>query len=164
MAYGRSQARSPIAISVSLYHSLRNKGSELCLRPTPQLMAMLDPWPTERGHRQNLSPHGCQLDSFPLHHKRNSGRFLILMLYYNHVRYNHWGSLSEDSQDLCVLSFFLLSFCLFRAAPGAYGGSQARGSNRSYSYQPTPQPLNRLMSRFQFYETSDMQCYLREQR
>ena len=67
------------------------------------------------------------MDSFPLHHKRNSGRFLILMLYYNHVRYNHWGNLSEDSQDLCVLSFFLLSFCLFRAAPGAYGGSQARG-------------------------------------
>ena len=31
-------------------------------------------------------------------------------------------------------------FWLFRATPMAYGGSQARGSNRSYSCQPQPQP------------------------
>ena len=31
-------------------------------------------------------------------------------------------------------------FCLFRAAPTAYGGSQARGLNRSCSCQPPPQP------------------------
>ena len=34
-------------------------------------------------------------------------------------------------------------FCLFRATPVAYGGSQARGSNWSYSCWPTPQPQQR---------------------
>ena len=36
--------------------------------------------------------------------------------------------------------FFFFFFLLFRALPVAYGGSQARGSNRSYSCRPTPQP------------------------
>ena len=35
--------------------------------------------------------------------------------------------------------FFFLVFCLFRVAPTAYGGSQARGSNQSCSHRPTPQ-------------------------
>ena len=42
--------------------------------------------------------------------------------------------------------FFFFPFCLFvfsRTAPMAYGGSQARGLNRSYSHQPTPQPQQR---------------------
>ena len=34
--------------------------------------------------------------------------------------------------------FFFLSFSLFRAAPAAYGGSQA--PNQSRSHRPTPQP------------------------
>ena len=40
------------------------------------------------------------------------------------------------------LSLFLILFIffLFRAAPVAYGRSQVRGSNQSYSCQPTPQP------------------------
>ena len=43
-AYEGSQARGPIgAIAASLYHSHNNVGSKLCLKPTPQLMAMLDP-------------------------------------------------------------------------------------------------------------------------
>ena len=43
-AYGSSQARGQIiAAAVGLHHSNRNGGSEPCLRPTPQLMAMLDP-------------------------------------------------------------------------------------------------------------------------
>ena len=42
-AYGGCQARGPIGAAASLHHSHRNTGSELCLRPTPQLMAMLDP-------------------------------------------------------------------------------------------------------------------------
>ena len=33
-----------------------------------------------------------------------------------------------------------LFFVFFRATPAAYGGSQARGSNRSCSRWPTPQP------------------------
>ena len=36
--------------------------------------------------------------------------------------------------------YFFFFFCLFGAAPGASGGSQARGSNPSYSCQPIPQP------------------------
>ena len=35
---------------------------------------------------------------------------------------------------------FIYLFCLFRAAAEAYGGSQARGSKRSYSRQPMPEP------------------------
>ena len=43
-AYGGSQARGLIrAIAASLSHSHSNVGSELHLRPTPQLMAMPDP-------------------------------------------------------------------------------------------------------------------------
>jgi len=43
-AYGGSQARGLIgAIAASLYHSHSHVGSELPLRPTPQLMATPDP-------------------------------------------------------------------------------------------------------------------------
>ena len=43
-AYGGSQARSQIgATAAGLCHSHNNAGSEPCLQPTPQLMAMLDP-------------------------------------------------------------------------------------------------------------------------
>ena len=59
-AYGDSQARGQIgAIAAGLCHSHRNMGSELCLHPTPQLMTMLDPQPTEQGQGSNLSPHRC---------------------------------------------------------------------------------------------------------
>ena len=44
MVYGGSQARGPIgATAASLYLSSSNVRSELCLQPTPQLMAMTDP-------------------------------------------------------------------------------------------------------------------------
>ena len=36
-----------------------------------------------------------------------------------------------------------LFFCLFKATPMAYGGSQARGSSQSSSCQPMPQPQPR---------------------
>ena len=36
-----------------------------------------------------------------------------------------------------------LFVCLFRAAPATYQGSQARGSNQSYSCWPMPQPQQR---------------------
>ena len=43
-AYGGSQARCQIgAVTTGLRHSHSNTRSELCLRPTPQLTAMLDP-------------------------------------------------------------------------------------------------------------------------
>ena len=42
--YGSYQARGQIgAIAASLRHSRGNAGSKLSLRPTPQLMATLDP-------------------------------------------------------------------------------------------------------------------------
>ena len=44
MAYGGSQARGRIrAVAASLCHSHSSAGSELCLQPTPQVMAMPDP-------------------------------------------------------------------------------------------------------------------------
>ena len=46
MAYGDPQARGPIgatAAGLRHSHSHSNTGSELCLRPTPQLTAMSDP-------------------------------------------------------------------------------------------------------------------------
>ena len=44
VAYGGSQARGQIgAIAAGLHHSHSNAGSQPCLRPTPQLMATLDP-------------------------------------------------------------------------------------------------------------------------
>ena len=44
VAYGSSQARGLIgAVAASLHQSHSNSGSKLHLRPTPQLMAMLDP-------------------------------------------------------------------------------------------------------------------------
>ena len=59
VAYGGSQTRSLIAaVAVSLRQSHSNAGSELCLRPTPQLTAALDPSPTERGQGSNPQPHG----------------------------------------------------------------------------------------------------------
>ena len=44
MAHGGSQTRGRIgAVATGLHHSHSDVGSELCLRPTPQLTAMLDP-------------------------------------------------------------------------------------------------------------------------
>ena len=43
-AYGGSQARGRIGTAAAgLYHSQSNERSEVCLPPTPQLMATLDP-------------------------------------------------------------------------------------------------------------------------
>ena len=44
--------------SWGLFHSHCNTWSELHLWPIPQLAAMLDTWPTERGQRLNLQPQG----------------------------------------------------------------------------------------------------------
>ena len=63
-AYGGSQARGLIgAEAAGLHHSYSNTGSKLSLQPTPQLMAMLDPSPTEQGQGLNPPPHGHWLGS-----------------------------------------------------------------------------------------------------
>ena len=58
-AYGGSEARGQIgAVATSLCQNHSNARSEPCLQPIPQLMAMLDPQPTERGQGLNLQLHG----------------------------------------------------------------------------------------------------------
>ena len=58
MAYEGSQAKGHIrAIVTGLCHSHGDAGSQPCLSPTPQLMAMLDPLPTEQGQGSNPQPH-----------------------------------------------------------------------------------------------------------
>ena len=47
------------AVAAGLHHGHSNARSELRLWPTPQLMAMPDAYPTERGKVSNLHPHGC---------------------------------------------------------------------------------------------------------
>ena len=60
MVYGGSQARGRTGVVVAgLHHSHSNARSELHLRPTPQLSATVDPYPTEQGEGSNLHPHGC---------------------------------------------------------------------------------------------------------
>ena len=72
-AYGGSQDRGLIGdIAAGLHHSHSPARSELHLRPTPQLMATLDPSPTERGQGSNPQPHGSWSDLFLLRHNRNS--------------------------------------------------------------------------------------------
>ena len=44
VAYGSSQARGQIgAVAAGLYHGHSNARSEACPKPTPQLIATLDP-------------------------------------------------------------------------------------------------------------------------
>lgn len=46
------------AKAVGLYHSHSNVGSETSLQPTPQLIAVPDPKPTEQGEGWNPHSHG----------------------------------------------------------------------------------------------------------
>uniref|UniRef100_A0A8D1SYM9 Cathepsin L n=1 Tax=Sus scrofa TaxID=9823 RepID=A0A8D1SYM9_PIG len=58
-AYGGSQAKGQIqATAPGLRHSHSNAGSKPHLQPTPQLMAMPDPSPTEGSQGSNPQPHG----------------------------------------------------------------------------------------------------------
>ena len=59
MAYRSSQVKGQIrAVATGLYHSHSNAGSKLYLRPIPQLMAIPDPLPNEKGQGLNPHPHG----------------------------------------------------------------------------------------------------------
>ena len=58
-AYGGSQAKDLIrAVATGPRHSHSNTRSELCLHPTPQLTALLNPWPAEQVQGSNPQPHG----------------------------------------------------------------------------------------------------------
>ena len=50
---------------------------QLHLRPTPRLLATLDPQPTERYQGLNTHPHGYSSESFPLCHNGNSNTSLF---------------------------------------------------------------------------------------
>ena len=56
VAYGSFQDEETTA--ASLHHSHGSTISELHLQPTPQLMAVPDPWPTEGGQGSNPHPQG----------------------------------------------------------------------------------------------------------
>ena len=59
LAYGGFQARGLIrATAAGHSHSRSNACTEPCLQPTPQITAMPDPEPTERGQGLNWHPHG----------------------------------------------------------------------------------------------------------
>jgi len=58
--------RRTAAAGLCLNHG--NAGSELHLRPTPQLVTMPDPEPTEQGQRSNPHPHGHYVGSLTLSH------------------------------------------------------------------------------------------------
>ena len=60
MAYGGSQARGQTgAAAAGLHHIHSNAGSDPRLRPTPQLMPILDSQPTQGSYGWNLCPRGC---------------------------------------------------------------------------------------------------------
>ena len=60
-AYGGSQASGRVgALATGLHHGHSSARSELRLRPTPQLIAALDPWPAEGGRGSDLRPHGYE--------------------------------------------------------------------------------------------------------
>ena len=66
------QARVLIgAVAPSLHHSHSNNRSEASLWPTPQLMAMLELWPTERYQGSNPWLHCSWSNLFPLCHDGN---------------------------------------------------------------------------------------------
>ena len=48
--------------------------------------------------------------------------------------------LGHDCPHLFIFIFIFGLVAFSRATPATYGGSQARGSNRSYSHRPTPEP------------------------
>ena len=56
MAYGSFEKE--LQLPAGLHHDHSSTGSELHLRPTPQLTAALDPYLTERGQGSNPCPCG----------------------------------------------------------------------------------------------------------
>ena len=61
MRYGSSQARGDESeLQLLVYTTAQQCGIQAASATyIPQLTAMLDPLPTERGQGLNLNPHGC---------------------------------------------------------------------------------------------------------
>ena len=125
LAYGGSQARGQIGgAAAGLHHSHSNARSE------PHL------WPHHRSQQHwLLNPLSRARDQ--THVFRTSGRFFFSLVGLTHSMWNF----SDLGLNLCLhsnlscskldsfffFSFFFSFFCIFRAAPAAYGASQARG-------------------------------------
>ena len=84
----------------------------------------------------------------------------------NHSKFNsssnvHFIDVSKfyiKTKRISRVFFWFFFFLVFRAAPMAYGGSQARGSNQSYGCWPTPQPQqHRIQAAFATYNLSSWQ-------
>ena len=60
----RLGVESELTVAASLHHRHSNAGSKPHLPPTPQLMAMLDPQPTEWGQGLNPNPQGYLSGSY----------------------------------------------------------------------------------------------------
>ena len=119
-AYGSFQARSQIrATAAGLRHSIL--GSQLCLRPTPQITARPDPRPLSEARDQTR----ILVDTSWIHfHCTTTGTppEFFFKLETSPFIFIHF------SCSMLHFLFFLLFFLLsFRAALAAYGGSQARG-------------------------------------
>ena len=78
-------------------------------QPTPQLTAMPDPWPTERGQGLNLHPHGYQLGLFLQGHNGNSFLCPLNSTYQSRLRSNiasseklFWYRISELTSSISV--------------------------------------------------------------
>ena len=81
VACGSSQARGPIrGAAARLHYSHSNTGSKPHLQAMPQLTAMPDPCPTERGRGSNPHLHGYKSGSLLLSHNGNSKFVLFLYL------------------------------------------------------------------------------------
>ena len=124
MACGISQARGQSgARAASLRHIHRNKGSELHLQPTPQLMAMLDAQPTEEGRDQTrilMATSGIHFHCATMG-TLNSEHFLYVIVK------RQFCMVRKYSIKFTMTFFFcLFFFAISWAAPMAYGGSQAR--------------------------------------
>ena len=82
VVHGCSQAKGRIRATVAgLRHSHSHMGSEPCLQHTPELPAMLDPYPTEQGQGSNLHLSAPETLWIPLCHSCNfKALFLITVL------------------------------------------------------------------------------------
>ena len=126
-AYGSSQARNRIrAAAAGLCHCHSNARSKLILQPTSQLMATLDPQPTERGQGLNPCPHEYQLDSFLLH---QDGILLLLFFIMGswgwgglwHLQVSVWKGLGATTwMEVGGELKHLLCSCFFTAGTVSY--------------------------------------------
>ena len=113
--YGCSQARWQIIQATAAYHSHNPSGSELCLQPTPQLTAVLGPYPTEQGQGSNPHPHEYQSGSLPLSHQRKLHWPIFLILSFCSSLCFAIRIFVSSSNLLCCISFLvcILSCCFF---------------------------------------------------